>query len=245
MAEKVEMLEAKVQHMKEQNRTLRMMLEIMSKKCQKLQLHVQEMNNAEGSNSGQSEFSTAQKASQIFVKIHPNDNSLMVKDGYEWKKYGHKKTTKDNPSPRAYYKCALAPTCPVKKKVQRSIQDKSVVVATYEGKHNHGFPFRDLFKPSSATPEASIMDNDLPMTNISNDINIDLCLCNRVPTDVTDKQQKDGGSNIKVLEYVNSLLKDPNFIAPLAEAVVLSINSQSEQVGLNLSLGLPQSDLSK
>ncbi|KAL0312103.1 UNVERIFIED_CONTAM: putative WRKY transcription factor 40 [Sesamum radiatum] len=63
-------------------------------------------------------------------------NNEVVKDGYHWRKYGQK-VTRDNPSPRAYYKCSLAPSCPVKKKVQKSANDPSLLVATYEGQHNH------------------------------------------------------------------------------------------------------------
>ncbi|KAH1124416.1 hypothetical protein GYH30_014237 [Glycine max] len=259
MDQEVETLEAKLQRVKEDNRTLREMLETLSSKCEKLQSHLQEINNEEqevSTKSDQSgsvllaraEFPIAQKPSQIFVKTHPKDNSLMVKDGYQCKKYGQKKVTKDNPSPRAYYKCYLAPSCPVKKRVQRSLQDKSFLVATYEGKHNHGV-FRDLLKPSSSIPETSIMDNYLPMTVMPNDkldtMNIDLCLCNRAQTDIRRcddiKEQNDRGSNSKIEEYVSSPVKDPDFIMPLAEAVVHSLNSQSyKQVGLNLSLGLPE-----
>ena len=70
--------------------------------------------------------------------------------------------------------------------MQRSIQDKSILVATYEGKHNHGV-FHDLLKPSSSIPETSIMINNLPITNMPNDkdtLNIDLALCNSDQTDI-------------------------------------------------------------
>ncbi|XP_024994611.1 probable WRKY transcription factor 40 [Cynara cardunculus var. scolymus] len=73
---------------------------------------------------------------RVYVRTDPSDKTLVVKDGYQWRKYGQK-VTRDNPSPRAYYKCSFAPTCPVKKKVQRSVDDAGVVVATYEGEHNH------------------------------------------------------------------------------------------------------------
>lgn len=76
------------------------------------------------------------KVSRLYFKTQPSDSSLVVKDGYQWRKYGQK-VTRDNPSPRAYFKCSFAPTCTVKKKVQRAVDDPSLVVATYEGEHNH------------------------------------------------------------------------------------------------------------
>ncbi|XP_059643649.1 probable WRKY transcription factor 40 [Cornus florida] len=75
--------------------------------------------------------------SRVCVKTdYESVKSLTVKDGHRWRKYGQK-VTRDNSSPRAYYKCSFAPSCPVKKKVQRSAEDQSVLVATYVGEHNH------------------------------------------------------------------------------------------------------------
>ncbi|CAK9157458.1 unnamed protein product [Ilex paraguariensis] len=56
--------------------------------------------------------------SRVCVRTEASDTSLLVKDGYQWRKYGQK-VTRDNPCPRAYFKCSFAPSCPVKKKVSQ------------------------------------------------------------------------------------------------------------------------------
>ncbi|XP_057954411.1 WRKY transcription factor 71-like [Malania oleifera] len=61
-----------------------------------------------------------------------------LEDGYRWRKYGQK-AVKNSPYPRSYYRCTTQ-KCTVKKRVERSFQDPSVVITTYEGQHNHHCP---------------------------------------------------------------------------------------------------------
>ncbi|MCD7463656.1 hypothetical protein HAX54_051079 [Datura stramonium] len=58
-------------------------------------------------------------------------------DGYNWRKYGQK-VVKGSEYPRSYYKCTH-PNCPVKKKVERSL-DGQVTEIIYKGQHNHQPP---------------------------------------------------------------------------------------------------------
>ncbi|KAL6135140.1 hypothetical protein ACLB2K_067368 [Fragaria x ananassa] len=82
----------------------------------------------------------------------------IVNDGYRWRKYGQK-LVKGNPNPRSYYRCSN-PGCPVKKHVERAINDSKVVIATYEGQHDHDVP------PSRTVTFNGTASNVLPAVHI-------------------------------------------------------------------------------
>lgn len=97
-----------------------------------------------------------------------------LEDGYRWRKYGQK-AVKNSSFPRSYYRCT-SQKCSVKKRIERSQQDPSVVITTYEGQHNHHSPAAirgnaaAMLAPSlfSPPPAAFTQDMFFPSTNQTN-----------------------------------------------------------------------------
>ncbi|KAK9690498.1 hypothetical protein RND81_09G132200 [Saponaria officinalis] len=173
------------------------------------------------------------KISTVAIRTEASDSSLILKDGYQWRKYGQK-VTRDNPCPRAYFKCSFAPTCPVKKKVQRSLEDQSMLVATYEGEHNHApqqqegqsgssrvltmgsVPCNTTLSPSST----SIVTFDLtkPESNHSNETS-KLLTSNTLPPNQLNKFNSGEFQKLLAEHMASSLTKDPSFTSALAAAI--------------------------
>ncbi|XP_022892370.1 probable WRKY transcription factor 71 [Olea europaea var. sylvestris] len=88
-----------------------------------------------------------------------------LEDGYRWRKYGQK-AVKNSPYPRSYYRCTTQ-KCLVKKRIERSFQDPSIVITTYEGQHNHHVPatlrgnVAGMLSPSMFAPSLSLQEGPL------------------------------------------------------------------------------------
>ncbi|CAH8330151.1 unnamed protein product [Eruca vesicaria subsp. sativa] len=167
-----------------------------------------------------------EKVSRVYYKTEASDTTLVVKDGYQWRKYGQK-VTRDNPSPRAYFKCACAPSCSVKKKVQRSVEDQSVLVATYEGEHNHPMPahidsnsgLNRYISPGGPANGSSNLVKPVTTT-------VDLTESKKVRS--PSRMDFPEVHKLLVEQMASSLTKDPNFTAALAAAVTGRLYQQNQ-----------------
>ncbi|XWS17867.1 hypothetical protein CRYUN_Cryun33cG0105400 [Craigia yunnanensis] len=162
------------------------------------------------------------KISRVYVRTNPSDNSLILRDGYQWRKYGQK-VTRDNPSPRAYFKCFFAPSCPVKKKVQRSAEDPSILMATYEGEHNHAHtsPAELSLSPNSnANPRSAPVSS--PTKSSAPTVTLELMQPAGLDDDTKKPVQQIDAPEIRqilVQQMAASLTRDPDFTAALAAAI--------------------------
>ncbi|CAN6570401.1 unnamed protein product [Malus baccata var. baccata] len=163
------------------------------------------------------------KVSRIYVRTEASDTtSLVVKDGYQWRKYGQK-VTRDNPCPRAYFKCSFAPSCPVKKKVQRSVEDQSILVGTYEGEHNHPNPSQ--IEATSGSNRCMTIGSVPYSTSLGSSgptITLDLTKSKSSTADAEGTKTRTETPEVRkflVEQMASSLTKDPDFTKALATAI--------------------------
>ncbi|CAI0428707.1 unnamed protein product [Linum tenue] len=89
-------------------------------------------------NYGNGKQKIISKGSESRVAFRTKSELEVMDDGFKWRKYG-KKSVKNTPNPRHYYKCSSV-ECGVKKRVEKDREDSRYVITTYDGVHTHESP---------------------------------------------------------------------------------------------------------
>ncbi|KAJ4871513.1 putative WRKY transcription factor 28 [Raphanus sativus] len=84
---------------------------------------------------GKAKKNEEKKQREPRVSVMVKSQAGHIVDGYRWRIYG-RKAVKTSPYPRSYYRCTTQ-RCNVKKRVEKAVEDPTIFITTYEGRHNH------------------------------------------------------------------------------------------------------------
>ncbi|KAK6912506.1 hypothetical protein RJ641_022107 [Dillenia turbinata] len=171
--------------------------------------------------------SISKKVSRVFVKVDKSDSSLLVKDGYQWRKDGKRslkiihllEPISDVPLPQVARSKRS-------KKVQRSAEDQSVLIATYEGEHNHLNPSESKMSlVTSPLLKTSLSPGSISTNSSESDLTLNMVESNskkRVPEFQASPMQR-----VLIKRMASSLTSDPSYMAALAAAILGRILDQT------------------